>query len=771
MVASNPLSQDRYRIGRQIGRGGTGTVYEAYDLRLWRTVALKETLVDNEAIARAAQREAHVLSNLSHPNLPRVLDHYFTGEKQVLIMEFIQGDDLQALLERPGAFSANDILRWTIQLLRVLEYLHAHVPPVVHRDIKPANLKINSSGEVVLLDFGLAKGTGGSSRVTASRSTFGYTLNYAPPEQIRGELTDPRSDLYSLAATMYHMLTGKIPPDAFSRMSGMVDHERDPLVPLSRLNPEVPSAFASVIEQALSLNSEKRPRTATVMLRQLLNASPDVSERAAVRPVVQRPVDQSRITVPINSWPQSSGFAEPQRSSLKDQRPPGIRVPLWVYASGLVLAVAMLIFGLYSSRARLSNLTAHKEAAPRMTIPIPYSEAQDSVVALEMKDGAGQTVGTASGFFVSDNEILAPLTSIEGAIQGQAILANETFAINSVAAVDRERGLAILKVSASKRPLTISKSEVGTEQTDLAVLGRRTAEEEIFIPRVSAHARKDDGLIEVTDANVIAGAALLNDRGEVVGLMKSTDKNVAVSSKRILALLSRPRQVTSLATAGANKLLHDFRKAGPEESTKQPAVGANLERSILTAMFGSYLTDETQCPLDVGDPTTPEGLRDLRKSGYLVPSISSNVNGSFTKAGAKQTAYVILVGECGAPHVVNWGTKRLAIFEGQTLVANVDVKDYNTIIESYDLDGDGISELLLAGAYMQMGHYFSWAELVDARDGKLHVLKDFKDIVDDPCGNPAEGKTSATAAIYYTPTPGQLPEFRVDRRRAKCSAS
>src|SRR5438876_3118188 len=159
MLPVNTLLQGRYLIIEQIGRGGMGAVYKATDTRLRATVALKETLVLGDAARKAFEREAQLLASLRHHTLPKVSDHFTEGEGQFLVMEFISGDDLAALLARRGSpFPASDVLRWADQLLDALDYLHTQQPPIIHRDIKPQNTKLTDRGEIILLDFGLAKG-------------------------------------------------------------------------------------------------------------------------------------------------------------------------------------------------------------------------------------------------------------------------------------------------------------------------------------------------------------------------------------------------------------------------------------------------------------------------------------------------------------------------------------------------------------------------------------------------------------------------------------
>ena len=278
MLTPETILQGRYRIVRQLGQGGMGAVCEAIDQRLDTIVALKETLFTDERLRKQFEREARLLARLHHPALPRVSDHFSEGDGQFLVMQFIPGDDLSEMMNRKrGPFPVDQVLTWADQLLDALDYLHTQDPQIVHRDIKPQNLKLTSRGQIILLDFGLAKGQAGDiSRVTTSASIFGYTPNYAPLEQIQALGTDSRSDLYSLAATLYHLMTGVKPPDALTRAAALVNGQPDPLAPASVANPALASEIDRVLAKALAQNREQRYATAADMRRAF-----DESEQAS----------------------------------------------------------------------------------------------------------------------------------------------------------------------------------------------------------------------------------------------------------------------------------------------------------------------------------------------------------------------------------------------------------------------------------------------------------------------------------------------------------
>ncbi|HEX5704064.1 MAG TPA: SUMF1/EgtB/PvdO family nonheme iron enzyme [Pyrinomonadaceae bacterium] len=263
MLSPNTILQNRYRIIRELGHGGMGTVYEAIDERVNCLVALKTTRA-------ASAREAELLANLLHPALPKVTDYFSDNDGYFLVMEYIPGDDLAKLLEIRGRpFSESEVLQWADKLLDVLQYLHGK--QLFHRDIKPSNLKLTEEGGLFLLDFGLAKGAVGQMpTLTSDKSVHGYTLQFASLEQILKQGTDARSDLYSLGATLYHLITGVVPIDAHTR-SALIK-QTDPLPPIPKINTVVSPQVASVIHRAMAIEPDKRPTSAREMREALRKA-------------------------------------------------------------------------------------------------------------------------------------------------------------------------------------------------------------------------------------------------------------------------------------------------------------------------------------------------------------------------------------------------------------------------------------------------------------------------------------------------------------------
>lgn len=245
------ILHDRYRIIEKLGQGGMGAVYLAWDQTLETNVAVKSNF--NPAPESVSQflKEAQLLAKLKHQNLPRVTDYFVIDKEQFLVMDYVPGDDLGQRLKEEGAQKLDDVLRWSAQLSSALAYMHSQNPPVIHRDIKPANIKLTPEGDAILVDFGIAKVD--SIQAQTATGAAGYTPGYAPPEQYGQGRTGPYSDQFSLAATVYALLTRAKPADSIQRVLG-----KAALVPLEEMDPDVPPNVADAILKAMSLQTTER---------------------------------------------------------------------------------------------------------------------------------------------------------------------------------------------------------------------------------------------------------------------------------------------------------------------------------------------------------------------------------------------------------------------------------------------------------------------------------------------------------------------------------
>jgi serine/threonine-protein kinase len=263
----------RYRIARLLGQGGMGAVYKTWDLALDIPVALKEMQPDPtlnlEAIAELREQfrqEALVLANLDHPNLPRVTDFFTWNNNDYLIMDFVEGENLMEQIERQGPLPAQQVIAWAEQLLDALETCHQH--DIIHRDIKPQNIIIRRDGRAVLVDFGLVK-LWDPDKPKTQRIIRGMgTPEYASPEHLnlQRQHTEPRSDIYSLGATLYHALAGSPPPPCMKRYT-----QGTKIKPLRQLGSDASVEIENVILQAMSLDINRRFTSAAEMRKAINN--------------------------------------------------------------------------------------------------------------------------------------------------------------------------------------------------------------------------------------------------------------------------------------------------------------------------------------------------------------------------------------------------------------------------------------------------------------------------------------------------------------------
>lgn len=319
MLTIDTILQDRYRIVRQLGQGGMGAVYEAIDERLDKTVAIKEILLELEnasnsnqrlLIKQAFRREANSLVKARHGAVPDVTDYFSDFEREFLVMEYIEGDDLTKMLQkRKMPFLLEDVLPWLDQLLEALDYLHTLTPPIVHRDIKPQNLKLNEWNKIKLLDFGIAKSTDKTATVT--QMTFiGATLNYSPIEQILrvidpmfrelillkhkdnaervlAQNTDARCDIFALGATFYHLLTNYPPVDITKRTLETWEGKEDPLPNPLKLNPELPVSISDWLVKAMAIDRDDRFSSAVEMRNALQDIIVEEDQRKQKEKIAQ----------------------------------------------------------------------------------------------------------------------------------------------------------------------------------------------------------------------------------------------------------------------------------------------------------------------------------------------------------------------------------------------------------------------------------------------------------------------------------------------------
>lgn len=282
---------DRYLIQDVIGVGGMGSVYRARDLHfpnVVKLVAVKEMINLSQdpavrlTVVHNFEREANILATLSHPSIPRIYDYFTIENRSYLTLEYVNGQDLEAILNQTQGFLPEEqVLDWAIQLCDVLDFLHDHKPdPIIFRDIKPSNVMVNQRNQIILVDFGIAK-----LFQVGEKGTMIGTEGYSPPEQYRGQATT-QADIYSLGATLHHLLTHidprMQPPFSFS--------ER----PIRKVNPGISIELETVIATALQYNVENRFKTIQDFKQALIGAG---RKTGLLNRIGASPANPSRVTI------------------------------------------------------------------------------------------------------------------------------------------------------------------------------------------------------------------------------------------------------------------------------------------------------------------------------------------------------------------------------------------------------------------------------------------------------------------------------------------
>jgi len=214
------------------------------------------------------------------------------------------------------------------------------------------------------------------------------------------------------------------------------------------------------------------------------------------------------------------------------------------------------------------------------------------------------------------------------------------------------------------------------------------------------------------------------------------------------------------------QVLLDFRL---DRKISEVRIPAATQRNVLSKMFRRYLTDSSRCNAEFDSSKGTDPLAEARKAGQITPSIIDSTTGSFTAAGQTQTLYVVSVNECNASHADNFGTKRVAIFSGQQMVADVDADFASNIVRKTDLNSDGIDEVLMTTGDMAQGTVTEMATFVSFQNGRRRVIQDFGAVVEDSCASEMQGATSDASVLYISDVvPGNMPKITQENYTASC---
>jgi len=466
-LKTNSVLQERYAIMGILGVGGMGAVYKARDLRfpnVTKLVAVKEMInlapdpSLRQMIVRNFEREANLLAMVNHPAIPKIYDLINYDDRSYLVMEYIEGKDLEAVLnDTSGMLPEEQVLSWAVQLCDVLTYIHSHQPdPIVFRDLKPSNVMLDFHENIRLIDFGIAKGF-----QSGQKGTMIGTEGYSPPEQYRGE-AGPLGDLYALGATLHHLLTKRDPrlepPFSFS--------ER----PVRKLNPNITVEFELVVNTSLAYTPTDRFRSAAAMKEALIAVrngthhpvSSELAHQASAltnqlspgeRPPSFMPTTQPSYGTAL--IPASSVAAMPGVAATPTPLAPVVPgvVPLWVFncedeIRGQPLIVGKLIYaGVYDNNlyalTRADGKFVWKFAAEGGFAASPVADGNNVVIGSE--DGKVYAINGENGRKLWDYETAEPIRCTARVSQGHIFVGSDD---NFLHAINTQTGRSAWKFEA-----------------------------------------------------------------------------------------------------------------------------------------------------------------------------------------------------------------------------------------------------------------------------------------------------------------------------------
>ncbi|MHB2018151.1 MAG: serine/threonine protein kinase [Candidatus Xenobia bacterium] len=367
MLQTGEILENRYRVDQEIGHGGMGGVYLGTHLQLGVRVAIKQLAldvppgVDPEAVVRQFQNEARMLHNLHHPQLPRVHDFFASNGSHYLVMDYIEGRNLNEILTAEGVQAEAQVLQWARALCDVLEYLHSQSPPIIFRDLKPSNVMLDTRGQIRLIDFGIAKEFDvrtGHGTMTMARGAI--SPGFAAPEQY-GSGTDSRSDIYSLGATLYVLFTHRLPPQSVELAAGAAE-----LIPLQQLRPDLTLRTVQAIEWMMQVKAGERPQSIQ-QVREALGLRPQTGE------LMPRPETTTRVegyAAPTQPGGVANDRTIPVHAAAPSTLPKPQQPRQMLPIVGGVAALLIVLIGLAIGRTLMHSdpVTAPPAASAQLTV-------------------------------------------------------------------------------------------------------------------------------------------------------------------------------------------------------------------------------------------------------------------------------------------------------------------------------------------------------------------------------------------------------------------
>ncbi|HEY5787774.1 MAG TPA: Stk1 family PASTA domain-containing Ser/Thr kinase [Microlunatus sp.] len=575
MTSQPKLVGGRYEIGGLLGRGGMAEVHQALDLRLGRAVAVKELRADlatDPTFQARFRREAQSAAGLNHPTIVAVYD---TGEETnpatgtsipYIVMELVEGQTLRDVLREGRKLLPERALELTVGVLDALSY--SHKAGIVHRDIKPANVMLTPTGQVKVMDFGIARAVADTSATMTQTAAVIGTAQYLSPEQARGETVDARSDIYSAGCLLYELLVGRPPFVGDSPVSVAYQHVREQPVPPSQLDPEITPDIDAITLKALAKDADDRYQSA----REFKNDITRVLAGQQATAAIPRPIPESEVPTRIATRPAPTPPLVAEDVDEEPKRRGGLIALVVVLAVILIGGVA---WGIY-------RWTQPNEPPPPALVAVPNVLTYTSDQATARLEGVGLTS--------TIRKVNGPADT-KGQVTQQDPIAETQVEVNSSVTITVNQG-----------------PETGTIPDGLVGKDRNAAED-----------RLNDAGFDSVDAKAASSEPNDAKAGQVLTVSPKEGSTVALSTKVTLTYASGESSVPNLVGVNRERAEEDAKTAGfkvrftEQEADDQPPglvtsqdpdAGSMLARGETISVVVAVAPKPTPTPT-VTPPTAP----------------------------------------------------------------------------------------------------------------------------------------------------------------------
>ena len=581
---------DRYELGDALGRGGMAEVLEGRDLRLGRRVAVKilrPDLAKDPAFQSRFRREAQSAASLNHPNIVAVYD---TGEDVLgdesasvvvpyIVMEYVDGQTLRQLLASGRRLLPERALEITAGVLAALDYSHRH--GIVHRDIKPANVMLTRTGDVKVMDFGIARALADASATMTAASAVMGTAQYLSPEQARGEVVDARSDLYSTGCLLYELLTGRPPFTGDSPVSVAYQHVSENPLPPSQVDPAVPPALDALVLKSLAKSPDDRYQTAADFRSDVERAIAGMPVTTAVPPIAG--VGAAGVAAGAAAGALGGAAVGAAAAGEMTQRFPTSGTPVggpppddsdnkrspwvWVGIAALILIVAGS--ALFLGRVLFGNSTAEQVTVPAL-VGKTVTVAEQSLAAQGLK--LGEQTPTAS---------------------------------------DQPKGTVL-----TQNPAAGSQLAKGQSVSVTVSAGRA----QVQVPTLTGLASSDDARVALAEVQLVLGTVTQKDSGEPEGMVLSQSPssgttvnagskvNITVSNGMVsvpnVVNQSEAQAQATLQNAGFNVQVVDQQSSQPAGTVlaQSPLANSKAKKSSTITITVASSASVSAAPPRANDP-------------------------------------------------------------------------------------------------------------------------------------------------------------------------